>query len=424
MGLNPIDIKKGAIGPNILDNDDGISGLILTVAAGSTELPVNTTVAVYNMTDVEEIYGITEQFDVDQGAVAHRHISEFYRMAGEGNKLYLLLLPESNTMEALLQDDNSELAKMLLLFAKGEIRQLAVGINPSTAPAVLNGLNEDVYNSIPIAQGLHNWAYDKAMPLNLLLEGRDYTSPAASAADLRGITDVYADKVSVVIGQDWDYAESRAEETKGDILKKFADVGTALGCVAKAKINQNIGEVTPIFNLVDVTKGVWETPGLSSHEKVKDVDADLQTLDGKGYIFPVEYPDYPGTYWNSDHTCTEIIEDADGNLNENTISLGRPMDKAVRGLRRALMPLTKSTHLVDKTTGLLPKGTIKYFEGLGDNVFVRMELAKEISGGKTTVDPDSNIVTGDRNLGVTFEQVPTGQINALKGKINLKTKLS
>jgi hypothetical protein len=248
------------------------------------------------------------------------------------------------------------------------------------------------------------------------LEGYDYAGDAASVADLRDIPNVDAHKVSVVIGQDWVYAESRSGNRQ-----KYADVGTALGVLSKAAVNQNIGDVES-FNLTDAGKGVWMAPGLSSHQKNSDVIDSLQTLDTKGYIFGVEYEGIDGVRWNDDHTCTPIIVDADNNVNEHTIAYGRTHDKARRLLRTALLPKVKTTQPVDPKTGKVPVGVIKYFEKIGDGVFDDMKRRKEISYGKMTVDPDSDLVVA-KELRFSDEIIPYGTVGKITGTSNLKTQM-
>ena len=48
--------------------------------------------------------------------------------------------------------------------------------------------------------------------------------------------------------------------------------------------------------------------------------------------------------WNNDHTCAEVVADANNNLNESSISYSRVMDKAVRLLRTGFLPKVKLTN--------------------------------------------------------------------------------
>ncbi|MCM1034113.1 MAG: DUF2586 family protein [Paludibacter sp.] len=245
---------------------------------------------------------------------------------------------------------------------------------------------------------------------------------AIAALDLRNITVsgqvMEAYKVSLCIGQDWKTADALDA-----IRQKRADIGTMLGSLAMKAVNENIGEVEG-GNLVDTLNNLWLVAGLSNHQTIAGWDSQLENLDTKGYIFAVSYTGIAGYYWNNDHTCTPIIRDKNGYFNEYTISYGRTLDKVVRGLRVCLLPKVKSTQPVNASTGKLPQALVTYFEKLADgDVFDPMIAKGEISDGKTTVAPESNLLISPRELNVSFVIVPTGQIDEFKGTINLKTSI-
>ncbi len=408
--LKGVNIQKGRLGANTLSGNDAISGIIIGCGA-TTQLALETPAVVYNMRDVEQL-GITTEFDETDNVNAYRHLSEFYRMAGEGTKLHLMLVSRETTEVEICEQK----AKKLLAHADGEIRQLAIAVNPTEEPTMLNGMAADVFNAISKAQGLAEWAYQNHMPLQVFLEGFAYGGTASSVADLRAIENVNATKVSVVIGQDFIYAKTKTENAQ-----KFADVGTVLGVCAKATVNQNIGN-NESFNLTDATKDAWLEPALSSHTSIKDVLEDLQTLEDKGFIFGITYPGMAGVRLNNDHTCTPIIVDADNSMNEHTVSYGRVVDKAVRGLRNAYLPKIKTDWVVDKKTGKLSPGTVVAMEDFGDRVFEDMVKRGEITYGKTYVDAESDLLV-DKVLNVQYKIVPRGTIGEIKGTINLKTKV-
>uniref|UniRef100_UPI0005C52FF1 DUF2586 family protein n=1 Tax=Flammeovirga sp. OC4 TaxID=1382345 RepID=UPI0005C52FF1 len=195
-----------------------------------------------------------------------------------------------------------------------------------------------------------------------------------------------------------------------------------LGCVARIPVNFNIGEVETM-NLTDGNRGVWLTPGISAHVTSKSIESQWDTLDAKGYIFPLKYVGVDGARWNDDHTCTPIVIDAEGNMNEHSISLGRTMNKAKRTLRTALLPKVKSTQAVDPSTGQLAPAVTKYFEAIGDQALGRMQTATEIVASQTAVDPESDLLTPPKELLVDFAVVPYGHIGQISGTINLKQSL-
>ncbi len=422
--LKGVNIQRGTIGASVDQGADAITGLLATgvavsanAANGISGIALGQTVKLTSLTDAEA-YGINESYDSTNSLSVYRHISEFYRMFPNGT-LYLMLY--SGDMEAAFAE---QYARKLIIDANGEIRILGIANTPEDeTEEYLNGFPEDVFGSIQLGQQLYDWAFSTFRPCQIILEGRDFNaSNAASALDLRNITIsnqvLAAFKVSVCIAQDWKFADGLDA-----IRKKMADLGTMLGSIAKKAVNENIGEVEG-GNLVDTTNNKWLVAGLSNHQTIAGWDSQLEALDSKGYIFAISYTGIAGYYWNNDHTCTPIKKDKDGYFNEYTISYGRVHDKAVRDLRTCLLPKVKSTQPVDPDTGKLPQALVTYFERLADDdVFNAMAAEGLITAGKTTVDPNSDLLISPRELKVSFVLVPTGQIDEIKGTINLKTSI-
>ena len=422
--LKGVNIQRGTIGASVIQGADAITGLLATgvaveadVANGISGIALGQTVKLTSLTDAEA-YGINEAYDSTNSLSVYRHVSEFYRICPNAT-LYLMLY--SGNMEAAFAE---EYAKKLIVDANGEIRILGIANTPTEeATEYLNGFPEDVFGSIQLGQQLYDWAFSTFRPCQVILEGRDFNvANAASALDLRNITIndqvLEAFKVSVCIAQDWKFADEL-----DPIRKKMADLGTMLGSIAKKAVNENIGEVEG-GNLVDVTNNKWLVAGLSNHQTVAGWDSQLEALDSKGYVFAISYTGIAGYYWNNDHTCTPIKKDKEGYFNEYTISYGRTHDKAVRDLRTCLLPKVKSTQPVDPNTGKLPQTLVTYFERLADDdVFNTMAAEGLITAGKTTVDPNSDLLISPRELKVSFVLVQTGQIDEIKGTINIKTSI-
>lgn len=410
--LDAVKINKGKVGANRLNNDRRVSAIIVSSPV-VPELPFKETVTFYGLYDAEQ-KGITAEFDKINNVNVYRHVREFYRMAGEGIALNFMIVEQTETLQTISQDVSGTMLKRLLIDSNYKVRQLAIALN-YTAPVVhVDGLAPDVFASIPLAQGAAEWAYSQFMPTHIFIEGFNLNGTSAVVPNLREIENVFGTKVTVVIGQDWQYAE-----TKTDDAQKFADVGTVLGVTAAAAINQNIGD-NDAFDLMDVTKSAWLVPGLSNHKTNKEVFAELQTFEDKGYVFGVTYPGLAGVRINNDHVCAPIVKDAEGNMNEHTIAYGRVMDECARQLRTAYLPKIKKTYPVN-AEGKLPMGVRVGLETIGDNIFTDMENALEISGAKTKVDPDSDLLIA-KELRVAFNVQPTGVLGFLNGTINLKAK--
>lgn len=422
MSRKGVVISKGQVGANRLNRLDMISAII---GSGPAIVDHVTHGDVLMFTGIKEAEakGITAAYDAANNVRIHRHISEFFRCAGEGVELYFQMYPQATTPVQAL---GATYAKRLITEARGRVRQLAIVYNPASGytPVALDGMETTVRLAIPEAQLLADWAYETFRPLHVILEGRGMTATASTAINLRGIVitdeDQEYNQVSLMIGQDYDYAH--LQDATG---KKFADVGTLLGVVAACKVNENPGEVGT-RNISDTARSRWLTAGISSHTKISTIEADLEAWDTKGYILAWDYQSdaVTGYRFNNDHVCAAIVEDAEGNINEHSIALSRTTGKVVRRLRDAYLPKVNSTQPVDPATGKLPIGIIKYLEGIGNNEFKNLASDGEVSGGTTTVDPDSNLLSGNKVLNVGFKYTPTGTIGEINGIVNIKSNLS
>jgi hypothetical protein len=427
MSLRGFELTKGTTGPNASTTDDNISALLLNgpAVAAAGEITGIVHGQAYEITKPEdaEVMGIDAAYDTDNDVRVYRHIKEFYRMAGKGTKLWIMIVPEATTMKTAIET----YGESLIVAADGAIRGIAVGYNPEAGytPVALDGMETVVREAIAPAQLLHEWSWNTDRPVYILLEGRGVSATVAGAADLRALTEgaasLEATHVGLVIGQDWDYADALVGEAQ-----KYADIGTALGSKAFLPVNRSIAEVETM-NISSALLSKWLTAGLSNHLTIKELDADLADWDSKGYIFGLKYTGEPGIRWNNDHVCSPEGVDDEGYIKISTLAHAATINKAARELRKRLLPRVKSTVPVDVETGLLPIAIVKEFEGIGNKAIGNQgQMVKdgEISGGKTIVDPASNLQTGEKALDTDFWVVPTSTIGKIKGTINLKTSLS
>lgn len=418
--LKGVEIAKGSTGPNATGPDTSTSALLFTGTALST-LVVNTVYKVTTLKQASDL-GINAAYDVTNDCVVFEHINEFYRMKGEGTPLYLMLV--NVTPQVALEDTGSLYAKKVLIAGGGAIKQLAFAYNLTqiATETITDGFNSDIRAAIPKAQLLAEWAYSTDRPVHIFLEGRALTATLSGAINLRDIEVssvlLSAPKVSVVVGQDWDYAEARKVAVSASKTWKYAAVGTALGTLSSAEMNQSIAEVA-VFNLSDALRGKMVTGGLSSHVNIADAEPDLQGIEDKGYIFPISFSTVSGLRWNNDHCCVPIIIDVNGNINEHMIYYSRTADAASLRLKAALLQRLKSRVTVNSTTGTLSTAVIKNLEAEGDNVFSRMAGEGFISDGKTFINKDSDLITPPKSLLVSFKLVPTAILDNVTGTINL-----
>ena len=405
MSLRGIVITEGLIGANAV-GDSREFGLVANGIAVSGKAQLATLYVLRRPSDAAAL-GIDGAYDVANSVNVYRHITEFYRRGGEGKKLHLLLLAQT-----VLPAEMTTLAKTLAVAADGAISDMAFAFNPVTGyvDVALNGMNADVYAGIAALQTFAEWADENDMPLHTILECRGIVATPATLTDMRLLT---SPKVTLVIGQDYNFAE-----TRWTLGKKFADVGTFLGTVAGQAWNRNPGEVAT-QNLTSAGLGAWLVGGISNHTKLTAYYADAETLNDKGYVFPIKYQGMSGYWWNDGHVCAPITVDGAGNMNQSTIYYSHTVDQAKRALRIAYLPEVKKPVILDG--GKLPATMVGYYNAIGDNIFNQLAGRELISDGKTYTDPDSDLLTA-KVLTVQFAVVPTGCTNEIVGTINLKNQ--
>lgn len=413
---NRVNIRKGKMGRNAAGGYEKVSALVGyfgAVGNGETTLAEGKYALLASVNDMTA-YGISETAN----ALLYHHITEYFRMGGKGAQLYVLNVAkgENGKYADLIND---EAVMKLIAESDGRVFNLGFAYIPEKVTMV-DGMPDEITGAIVEAQLLADWARQGGRPLHVVLECAGLNNVmAATMGSLRElkVEGVALDcpQVSVMIGQDWGFAERLT-----GMEQKYAAVGSLLGCMAAQPVSYNIGEVATMM-LTDASRGNWVNAGLSSHERVKDKEKELEGLNRKGYILG-EY--YSGVVClNDDHVCARIVVDKDGNMSESTIAMSRTNCKVIRELYEAYQQKVKSTVPVDPVTGKLTTGMVKYFEDIGNDIFANMAAKQELSGGETEVDEDSNLMTGERTLEVYFRWVPMGCIGSIEGTVNVKSSI-
>jgi len=417
--LRGVILEKGEVGPSVIPPKTSTSMLVFYNVKQSDieEIFANTYIPYENYrsgTTLEyfESQGITEAKDSEYNYPFHRFISEFYRMAGQNTKLHVLFYTFSDGEQ--LMDDLSYLINQNFP-ENEEIRQIGIyDCNKiSDTGEMVDGLSINTIELIHRAAILYEWSVENFRPFNILISKRNKDSQNP-VANLRDGSIVNCPGVSYITGADLAFGD------KTDLWFS-SDIGTCLGTLAAAEVNQNIGD-NEAFNLTDVNRDIFTSDIIADGGDLFEIDIPLQPLEDLGYIFPVKYVGLNGYRWNNDHVCTPIIIDAEGNMNEHTIAHTRTMNEISRALRKALIPKVKTRQPVDPKTGKLPTGVIKYFESLGDDVMTSFVNRGLISAGKTFVDPESDLLI-EKTLKISWSIVPTGSVGTITGTLNLKNKI-
>jgi len=359
---------------------DMVSGLLANGVAVVGGVQLGQVYKLESVNDATQL-GIDANYDATNQVLVYEHIKEFFRINPDG-VLYIMLLAQNISYKDMLDPVNSGNGLKLLNDANGEIRQLGVVYNPTLAGTWL-----DVNAAILNAKKLAAEADVLKMPLSIILEGRYYNTTAP--VDLRTLN---AEKVSVMIGQDLSVANDSSNPQS-----TYAAVGTALGAVSRAAVNENIAWVEK-FNVFGDTLTIAGIQGSNINTLS---DATKNTLNDYGLLFFRTFVGKDGIYFNDTPTCTAITSDYAYIENNRTI------DKAIREVRSILLPRLNSPIEVDTDTGQLSPEVVKSFEADGRRALEVMLSNGEISSMDVYVDPSQDIL-GTSELKVQFTLVPTG----------------
>lgn len=381
--LPDVSIKKGRGGlGRQRPTEDGISGLITQGVAVADGLQLGTVYELRSLRQLE-VLGVDADYDTDNSADLHYHVSEFFRLS-QGGVLYLLVVGRNVTM-AQMADKTAAYAKRLLTEAGGKIKQVAICLDSAagyTPTSIVDGLDADVVAALPKAQALAVEEFTQHRPVLVLLAGHGMAA-LAGLLDLRAQN---AEYVAVVIGTD----QARAG---------VPAIGTALGTLSYAQVHENIGWLDK-FNLA--SDGRFLSAGLANGKSVGEVlPADLETLHSKGYLFALQHTGFDGFFWNDSHTCTDLASDY------AYIENVRTSNKAARLVRQALLPSLKGP-LPLNADGTLRASAVGELEAKGKTALdAALGRAGEISASDVYIDPAQDVLATSV-VNVDFTIVPVG----------------
>ncbi|WP_395060000.1 DUF2586 family protein [Flavobacterium sp.] len=367
-----------------LPGEDHISGLI-----------------VYGQTNLDKVLIIEPEGLDALGVTAvthpvlHYHVSEYFRV-NPGSKLYIV---------SILDNDGEFLAvKQLQQFAEAKLRQLGI-VDLVTTFANLATAATTIQEKLAELAVLN-------MPLSAVYSIHNITP--ANLFALPNLRALSCDRLSVCIGQD---GSGRGNYVSGTEGVKVGIVGATLGAISRAKVHESIGWVEK-QNLVSGTYPKALTGNLvvaRELDVVQFIDgtllgdltpAQIQSINDKGYLFPIKHIGYTGTFFNDSYTATESDSDF------ATIENNRAIDKAQRGVYVKLLPKISGPIYIDPATGSISADSIASLEAIGAIPLEQMERDGELSGFKIFINPDQDVLSSSR-LQVTIKIVPVGVLREI-----------
>lgn len=385
--------QNGGI-PGTMSGEDHISGLMAYVAtlptadsgvAGFTA--TNRIIAISSIERAEEL-GIKPTLADWPLRVLHHQLTEVFRV-NPAITLYVGLFAKAGAPTF------AEL-RLLQNFAGGRLRQVGIWAGDVAFAA------EQITTLKSVADALDL----EGAPLSILYAPK-ITSPVSSLST--GVRGAGNSRVSMVISQAGSgvAADLYTNTANTSAKSSVSDLGVFLGLVSRAKVHQSISWVREFPTGVGL-------PGFGDGTLVRTLDkAVLEALDTAGYLYLTTYPGIADSFANDSHTLDVATSDY------ATIERVRAMDKAVRGVRSAMIPELGGNIYIDKTAGTLAPHSVSYLEGVAGGVLEEMERLGELSGYKAYIDPNQQVLSTS-TIEVVLRNVPVG----IARKINVKIGFS
>lgn len=249
----------------------------------------------------------------------------------------------------------------------------------------------------------------------------DLHAPAVSCVgyntqlDENNLDDLYTKtfpKVDVLVVGDGGAGGEKIRQSLGVVC--LPSVGTWLGATALANVHESTAWVDK-FNLSDGAE--LEKVRLATGKLLEDtLVATQDELHDKGYTFIQKHTGRAGSYFNDNRTATSATSDY------SSISNNRTIQKAIRGIRAALLGELSSPVEIDPENGQLSIAFIEDFKSKGEAPLFLMQADGELSGYELTIDPTQNVLaTSTITVGVKL--VPFGVARNILVNIGFATNI-
>lgn len=380
-------IGNGNMG-NISLSDDGIAGLILTGAAVANKLELNKVYVLGSTLELAKL-GIT----AETNPLAHKEITAFYNVAGEGAELHLLVVGEATTLTQMCSQDADSPLRKLVNSAAGRIR--LVGINRNTPTdyemTAEKGLDADVITAIASAHTVAEDFLTSIAPFRVLLPALGWDGQTDNLYKPR---EGSYNRVSVVMASDGKFGASKLYS---------AAIGQVLGRAAKISVHQNLGRVRD---------GAIALKGYLTDGKTPEEHFSLMNLlEDAGYIFYRTFVGKNGYYLNGDATATDLADDY------CFLSSGRVIDKAMVVTYRTYIDDILDNIQVDPAKGTIPVSICKSFEASIIRA-VNTSMGDEMSSFTAYIDPNQNILANGQ-MTITCKIVPLATLREITVNLSL-----
>lgn len=344
---------------------DGVGGAVLTGVAVAGTFALNTPYVLRNIDGLKTL-GITEA----NNPTVYKFVREFYAEAASDVECWIMAVPDTVKLSEMA-DMATDNAKKLINAAQGRLRWVAFSRLPGVGytPTITAGLDADVAAAKTKAQELCEYfTNSKYAPLFAIIEGAGFSGNATELADNRTGT---FNRVGVLIGD--------------TVTSDNATIGTLMGRIAVSQVQRSIARVKD---------GAVAPVSLFIGDKPVE-QADVETIDSKGYITFRTFVDRAGYFFNNDFLSAPDVDDY------SLIPRRRTVDKAYRIAYQTLLNELNDEVPIN-ADGTLPESFVKSWQAMVEGDIARQmtangELSGDVANGDKGVvcyiDPTQNVVS-------------------------------
>lgn len=393
-----INFANGALG-QVEAMADGCLGFLAIGAKeieGDDNFKLGKAYTLKKLSALEEL-GVTEENNPN----LYRNVKDFYAEAGDGAELWLMGFADTDTFAKVLDKDNAEGAKSLLLASNGKLRGLLAFKTPADDYTVTatDGFDADVKAAMVKAQGLGEWATDEMFaPVFTLIEGYGFTG---DASELASLTTTEYNRVGVVVGDTLPHSPN-------------ACMGIVGGRIAVSPVQRKIsrvkdGALTPLVMYIG--------------DRLVEI-ADVETIHEKGYITFTTFVGRTGYFIADDNLATRVEDDY------RSLTNRRVIDKAYRVAYNTLLESLNDEVPIATDGTLSPawcasvKADVE--QAIVSNMTANGNLGNDPSdtgdtGVECSVDYAQNILATSR-LAVGLRVKPNGYAKYIDVELGFKTE--
>lgn len=389
-----IDQTDGNLGRTAA-SEDGTTAMVVSGIAVANQFELGEVLGPFFATEEVEAIGINEAYDTDNEVLAYHHVERFFKAAGKGTKLYLMVVANTVLLSDIVKQDQPYLAKIC-----SEKKDVKIGVatripDAAYVPTYEEQLDDDILLARTNAKALVT--YEREDPrhryMQVILEGYDWQGNPSLSLDLRTLD---SDRVTIVIGADNDIS---TKDVGGNTpYLNYAFAGYFAGIRAGLHVGRNAGRVKN--GALDIDNAGLSNGALMNTFK----DTQENTLNGFGYVFAWGIEQKEGFYINDDHVCTSLESDYAYSPD------GRVADKVSRITREVYVEeLLDDVEINPATGGLSPAVAKSFQERLEKVCNQRMinKQPKEASAITAYVNEEQNILATSK-IETETDIVPLG----------------